>query len=251
MDFTNKAMLERYEQILFCSEEEIQRRWTLAREVMKDKGADALVVLEGSYEGYNHWFMGNRTCECILLKPSGLVIAVIGDKLSDEKEYQRIRPVDYNRMVTQKPVALVHRELCLADSFDARDLLDENGQAPKRIAFIHPECLRYDWYVQMKTVLGEFDMLDMGMALDAVRVIKSEEERFLIRQVNHMNEKLMAAVPSVIRPGRTLKSVTDEMQYLAMRLGSGGHFVHVFCLNCGPQDAPSVDTMERMPYSGL
>lgn len=250
MNFVDKTMLDRYEQILFFSKEEMERRWDLARQVMRECGAEALVVLEGSYEGYNHWFMGNRHCECIILKPTGPIIAVIGDGLDQSLKYRADRPVDYDKLAVLKPIWPVHSDIRYVHSFNAEDLRLDDSNVPKRLGFIHPEVLRYDWWLQMNKTLGDFELFDMGMALDSVRVVKSKEEQFLIRQVNHMNEKLMAAVPQVVRPGRTLKEITDEMQYMAMCLGSGGHFVHVFCLNCGPQDAPSVDTMERMPYPG-
>lgn len=252
MKLTEKRMLERFEQILFFGREEMERRWALARKVMEEQQADYLMILEGSYEGYNHWFMGNRECEAILIPKEGEIIVVLGKGVEKEKEYQWSRPVDFDKWIVRKPVQSVHENLHFVDSFDARDV--KKGCPDKknlRIAMIHPEVLKNTWYEQMKRVLGQFSYFDIGLALDAVRVIKGPEEQYLIRQVNKMNEKLMASAGTVIRPGRSLKEITDEFQYMAMKLGSGGHFVHVFCLNCGPQDELSLDGMARRPYPGL
>lgn len=251
MKLTGRRMLERFEQVLAFGEEEMERRWSVARQVMREQSADYLMVLEGSYEGYNHWFMGNRECEAILIPPEGPLTVVLSDKTA-EGAYKKNRPMDMEKWITRKPVQSVHKELRFVESFDARDILEDcKGKTDLRIAMIHPEVLKNSWYENMRSALGDFTYFDIGLALDAVRVVKGGEESYLIRQVNRMNEKLMAAAPQVIRPGRSLKEITDEFQYLAMRLGSGGHFVHVFCINCGPQDEPSQDGMMRRPYPGL
>ena len=251
MRLAERRMLERYEQVLFFGKDELERRWALVRKVMDEQQADYLMVLEGSYEGYNHWFIGNRECEAILIPREGPITVVLGREAA-KGDYQRKRPVDFDKWIVRKPVQLVHESLRFVSCFDARDVKrDCPGKSVLRIAMIHPEVLKNTWYEQMRAVLGEFSYFDIGLALDAVRVIKGEEEQYLIRQVNRMNEKLMASVGTVIRPGRSLKEVTDELQYMAMKLGSGGHFVHVFCLNCGPQDELSPDGMGRRPYPGL
>ena len=252
MKLTDRKMLERFEQVLFFGKEEMERRWALARSVMEEQQADYFMVLEGSYEGYNHWFMGNRECEAILIPKEGEITVVLGKNISKDEEYRWSRPTDFDKWIARKPVQSVHENLHFVDSFDARDI--KKGCPDKenlRIAMIHPEVLKNTWYEEMKQVLGEFSYFDIGLALDAVRVIKGPEEQYLIRQVNKMNEKLMSSVGTVIRPGKSLKDVTDELQYMAMKLGSGGHFVHVFCLNCGPQDEISSDGMERRDYPGL
>lgn len=252
MKLTDRKMLERFEQILFFGKEEMERRWALARSVMKEQQADYLMVLEGSYEGYNHWFMGNRECEAILIPKEGEITVVLGKNISKDEEYRWSRPTDFDKWIARKPVQSVHENLHFVDSFDARDIKkDCPDKENLRIAMIHPEVLKNTWYEEMKQVLGEFSYFDIGLALDAVRVIKGPEEQYLIQQVNKMNEKLMSSVGVVIRPGRPLKEVTDELQYMAMKLGSGGHFVHVFCLNCGPQDEISPDGMGRRDYPGL
>lgn len=253
MELAGKQMLERFEQVLFFGKEELERRWLLTRKVMEEQNADYLMILEGSYEGYNHWFIGNRECEGILIPKEGKITVVLGRKTAKITEaYEENRPVDFDKWIDRKPVQSVHENLRFADSFDARDIKkDCQGKKQLRIAMIHPEVLKNSWYEQMKDVLGDFTYFDIGLALDAVRVIKSEEEKYLISQVNRMNEKLMSSVGTVIRPGRSLKEITDELQYMAMKLGSGGHFVHVFCLNCSPQDEPSPNGMERRTYPGL
>jgi Xaa-Pro aminopeptidase len=177
---------------------------------------------------------------------------VLGDEVEEDEPYRKNRPVDFKKWITRKPVQSVHPSLRFVDSFDARDILNDlGGKKNPKIAMIHPEVLKNRWYENMSRVLGDFTYFDIGIPLDAVRVVKGEEETYLIRQVNKMNEKLMAAAGQVIRPGRSLKEITDEFQYLAMRLGSGGHFVHVFCVNVGPQDEPSPDGMARRPYPGI
>ena len=122
MKLTDRKMLERFEQILFFGKEEMERRWALARSVMEEQQADYLMVLEGSYEGYNHWFMGNRECEAILIPKEGEITVVLGKNISKDKEYQWSRPADFDKWIARKPVQSVHENLHFVDSFDARDI---------------------------------------------------------------------------------------------------------------------------------
>ncbi len=269
MNFNDTCMLDRYEQMLVYPKEELERRWALAGQVMKEQGADLLLVLEGSFEGYNHWFAGSREFECIIVPKEGDVIAVLTGEINREETYRKERPVQYEKLFYQKPLAPLHPKLRYVHDFDARDVKallksqktasdggegnptgeDASGKGP-RIAMIHPEVLKQSIYDNMREVLGDFSYFDMGILLDEVRAVKSGVERELIEQTNIMNEKLMSAAAQVIREGRTVKEVTDEMQYMAMNLGSGGHFVHVFCCHVGPQDKPDIDTMGRLPFPG-
>ena len=311
MDLKQTYMLDRYEQMLVYPKEELERRWALARQVMEEQGADLLLVLEGSFEGYNHWFAGSREFECIIIPKAGDVIAVLTGEINREEPYRKERPVQYGKLFYQKPLADLHPQLKYVHDFDARDIRaalagtqatasgsdtgnrpaaaggSDTGNRPAaasgsdirnqpvetsgsdtenrpaaasggsgtairnlRIAMIHPEVLKQSMYENMREVLGEFTYFDIGIPLDEVRVVKSDVERELIRQTNVMNETLMSAAAQVIREGRTVKDVTDEMQYMAMNLGSGGHFVHVFCCHVGPQDEPDIDTMGRLPFPG-
>lgn len=252
MDFQGRPMLERYEQILFFGAEELERRWSVARQVVREQGQDLLLVLEGSYEGYNHWFLGNREFEAIIVPAQGPVVAVLGSSVNREETYCKDRPVDWDRYLDRKPVLPIHPQVRYVRDFDPRDFgVKSHGDAPLKIACIHPEVMRQSWYEAIENVYGAFALRDIGLELDAVRVVKGEEEQFLISQVNAMNEKLMSAARQVIRPGRSVKEITDEVQYMAMQLGSGGHFVHVFCPFCGPQDEPSAgNEMGRAPFPG-
>lgn len=225
-------MLDRYEQVLYCSPAEFERRWAVAREVMKDRGVDLLVVLEGSYEGYSLWLAALRDPRCIILPAEGSLVAVVEDSVLRKKIYP------------------AHPDIEFVGEFDPGLLKGRLGPGRRRIGFVHPEVLRADWYDGMVEALGPFEIVDIGIDLDASRVVKSEEERFLIGESCKLHEKLMAAVPQIVRVGRPVKEITDELIYTACELGSGGHFVHLFLMGYGPQDEPGGLEMGRRKYPG-
>lgn len=122
MNFNDTCMLDRYEQMLVYPKEELERRWALAGQVMEEQGADLLLVLEGSFEGYNHWFAGSREFECIIVPKEGDVIAVLTGEINREETYRKERPVQYEKLFYQKPLAPLHPKLRYVHDFDARDV---------------------------------------------------------------------------------------------------------------------------------
>ena len=162
---------------------------------------------------------------------------MVSSEICRDPAYRKERPVQYGKLFYQKPLAPIHPMLRYVHDFDARDIREmmaggkttsggetasgvettsgretasggTEGGCPGddgcrknrlRIAMIHPEVLKQSMYENMREALGEFSYFDIGIPLDAVRVVKSGVERGLIEQTNVMNVMLMWAAAQVIR----------------------------------------------------
>ena len=85
--------------------------------------------------------------------------------------------------------------------------------------------------------------MDITLAIDEFKVVKSDEERELIREANLMHEKLLWAAPMVVRQGRSVKDINNDLLHMSIEMGSGGHFIHLFMM-CGGMDEPMHPPMD-------
>ena len=79
--FEKKPMVNRYEQVFCFSREEMERRFGVMRQVMKEQGTDVTLILEGFWEGYSQWLTGNRNPFVVIVPKEGKITAVFGEKL--------------------------------------------------------------------------------------------------------------------------------------------------------------------------
>ena len=225
--YENKKMVNRYEQVQCFTSAELERRFSETRKVMREQDVGVLLLLEGEWEGYSQWLIGIKTPTFIVVPEEGDITAVFDWHLMENGENYDRTP---NQLFEVAPIIIdpIHPEVKYLNGFDGykiAELLARSGK--NRIGFIHLESMRDDVRNYLSHCVPEAEYVDITLALDPVKVTKSPEEMLLIRNAVVLHEKVMAALPSIIRPGRTLQQINLDTRHLADQLGSG----NAVCLN--------------------
>lgn len=247
--YENRPMLHRYEQVQCISKEEFRRRWRETRAVMAEHQVGVLIVLEGEWEGYSQWLAGTRWAKAVIVPADGPIVAVYGDRL--------VRPGDtvcedlaQHRQVMAQEVERVDPDIRWVEGFDGamvKNMLHESGR--DCLGFIHQESLTASWSEYLRTFLPDVPFEDLTLAIDPVKATKSEEEMALIENAVQLHERVMAAMPAIIRPGRTVQQINAEARWLCEQLGSGGNVCLNFALQFGnDREGPLAHHSGIIPY---
>ena len=231
--FEKKPMVNRYEQVFCFSREEMERRFGVMRQVMKEQGTDVTLILEGFWEGYSQWLTGNRNPFVVIVPKEGKITAVFGEKLLKKgealsKDLKLERKTDY---LMPEPVHPDIEYVYGFSGYEVNALLEQYQNY--RLGFIHLEAMSADMENYLKEAAPKAEFVDIALALDAVKGVKSPEEMALIRNAVSIHEKVMKAMPSIIRPGRTVRQINMEARYLMHQLGSGTEECLAFALQFG------------------
>lgn len=197
-----------YEASVFrASAAEMQRRLALLRRVMAQQEVQALLVLDGYWEGYSQWMTGGRAWRYLLLGETGPFYAVPSDASA------WFSPIGYT---CPDGVSLQPEERL--DALPFRTLL--RGRAPV-LGFIHLEALPVELDNHLRMIIPGIQYRDITDALDPWKAEKSLEELQLLQNSVQLHERVMAAVPALLRPGRTIAQVDRDLRWLCQSLGSG------------------------------
>lgn len=231
--YENSPMINRYEKVMCFSKTEMERRFALVRKVMEEQGTDVLLVLEGFWEGYSQWLIGNRTPSVIIVPREGPITAVFGNEFlaKGEKPSEELLTERATDLLMPEPV---HPDIVYVrglDGYGIGQLLDSYQN--QRLGFLHLESMTQGMKTYLKEAAPKAEYVDIALALDAVKGVKSPEEMELIRNAVVIHEKVMEAMPSIIRPGRTIQQINLEARYLIHQLGSGTEECLAFSIQFG------------------
>ena len=201
------VQLRREEQEALCSEKEMKRRIDATRSVMAECDVSALLVLDGYWEGYSQWMTGTRNVRYIVLFMEGPVYIV------ERNEDAIFAPFD--------TPAVAHG----INACRVRDIADVPFSkmicANMRLGFIHLEALCIELEEQLKAMLPQAEYIDITPSLDPVKATKSAEELCAIEKVVALHEAVLYALPSVLRAGREIFRIDQDIRMLCQQLGSG------------------------------
>lgn len=204
---------------------ELQRRWRLVRQRMREQGIDALVMQNSSdwIGGYVRWFSNQPAT-------NGYPVAVVfhidegmsligqgpfgGAMVTSEAEQQA---TGVARRLTTPSYASVN----YSGNYDAELAAAELKRlGAKRVGFVAPAAMYHSFGQHLREALAKQEVVDATDMVDAIKAIKSEEERGFIRQVAAMQDEVMARVREFIRPGLKDFEIAAYAQYLGQQLGS-------------------------------
>lgn len=220
--FVGKRMKARYEQVQCFSKAEMERRFCEVRKAMDAEGVDVLFILEGYWEGYSQWLIGDAGAEIVVVPRDGPITACYGDHYIKECE-KYDREIDYKYAVMPLPVEPVHEDIRYVRGFsgyEVRKQLKEYERAV--IGFVHLESLRADLKEYLSGIFPHAEYKDISLSIDVIKAVKSVEEQVMIRNAVSIHEKVMAALPAYIMPGRTIRQIDSQTRKLCHDLGSGG-----------------------------
>lgn len=208
---------------------ELQRRWRLVRECMREQGIDTLIMQNSSdwIGGYVRWFSNQPATNgypITIVFPLEEGMSLIeqgpfnGKRVTTEAELQT---TGIARRLTTPSYASVH----YSGSYDAKIVMAELTRlGARRVGFVAPSAMYHSFGHHLREQLRESrpgcDLVDATDLVDGIKAIKSEEERGFIRQVAAMQDQVMARVREFIRPGLKDFEIAAYAQYVGQQLGS-------------------------------
>lgn len=202
---------------------EMERRWSIARDVMDELGLDAIVTQarEDWCGGYVRWLSDvpanngyPRTVIFWRNRPMTIVeMGAFGTDVALDPQAATSRGAD--RHLGTPSFVSVNYTIEYDTKLVVQALREANA---RRIGLLAPGALPHS----MVTGLADAGMitLDATDALDGPKSIKSAEEQQLIRQTAALQDQVFAEVCDFIRPGLTDRDVASFAEGVGRRLGS-------------------------------
>jgi Xaa-Pro aminopeptidase len=204
--------------------QELERRWKLVREHMKERGLDAL-VLQNSKDftgGYVKWFTDipagyPRT---VVFHASDLMTVV---EHGPEGKRRELRGADAeNPGVGEILTTAAFPSVNYTQRVDAEavcGVLLRRGY--RRVAFLAADAMPHGFVAHIEGALSGTAMIsDETDFIDRLKAIKSPEELALIKKTAEMQDLVFSKAVSRIKPGMRDSDVTALAQYEGHLLGS-------------------------------
>lgn len=204
---------------------ELERRWRLVRERMREHDLDALVLQNSSdwVGGYIRWFSNQPATNgypsaVVFYREGGMSLIEQGPsgviRTSDEAE---LRATGIARRLMTPSYPSVH----YTGSYDAELAAAEIERCgARRVGFVAPAAMYHSFGRSLQTLLAGIEVVDATDMIDRIKAVKSEEERAAIRDVARMQDTVMATVGEFIRPGLRDFEIAAYAQYVGQQLGS-------------------------------
>jgi Xaa-Pro aminopeptidase len=207
------------------SDAELNRRWKVARQVMKQHGIDA-VILQNTNDwlgGYVKWFTdlpANNGYPRTVVFHADAPMSVV------EMGPSNVRRTFASDETLHRGVGeMLHTPSFTSIGYTDRDDVNLVIEALRRhsnrtIGLITPGALPYAFVSALKEAFAATTFIDVTPDIDAIKAIKSEEEIGLIRQTARLQDEVFAEVLKEIRPGLRDIDVTSIAQRKGQMLGS-------------------------------
>jgi Xaa-Pro aminopeptidase len=206
---------------------ELNRRWSAARECMRVRAVDALVMQCSSdwVGGYIRWFTNEPATNGYpfgAVFPLGEGISVIeqgpfgGRRVSGAEQ---LAATGIHQRLTTPSYPSAH----YSGHYDADIALTELRRlGVRRVGLVAPAAMYHSFgaHLQQQLAARGVDVVDCTDDIDRLKAIKSDEELALMRQVAAMQDAVMAQLRAFIRPGQRDFEIAAHAQYLGQQLGS-------------------------------
>jgi len=209
------------------SQAELARRWVAVRSIMRDADLDALVIQNSNdwLGGYVRWFTGapanNAYPRSIVFPAEGLMSTVGQGPFGGVTDLDGSNALAYGvgrQLFTPSYVSAAYTA-----EYDADLALSELRRLGCRsVGLVSPASMYYGFgrKIEADLAAARVRLSDVTGQIDAVKAIKSEEERGLIRQTAAMQDAVLAKVREWVRPGLKEFEVAAYAQYAGQQLGS-------------------------------
>lgn len=230
MQWTDFSYLNRHDQIHAVTKEELERRLALVRGVMREKGTALFLLPSCRWNSLSIWLTGSEHPDMLLVPLEGKMVKVYGpENLSPDALAFRPERED--------PLGL-----CMwADSIDFGWIASLAAACGGRIGYDNAEPLESGFLDSLRAAVPNLELVPMSDDISLLKAAKSPFEQELVWASARMHQKILEAVPAVLRVGRTMKEVSDELRWLAIQMGSTGEdmclMIHIFDPDGRPQDA--------------
>jgi Xaa-Pro aminopeptidase len=108
----------------------------------------------------------------------------------------------------------------------------------KRIGMVLPNYMTAELDQALLDQMPDAERVDVSIPIAVARAVKSQEELAAIQESRSVQVKIYDALGQIIRPGRCMRDIEQEVHYLVRQQG-GGNVVHAHLICDGPQNQPS------------
>ena len=166
-----------------------------------------------------------------MLDKEGQVTVVYGHDYGKGRDFT----VHTERRVRMKPIEPLLPSVHYVCGLDIGYIAGRIGRS-RRLGVVNFHALRKNFYDELLRAVPELTWVDMRVDLTMLRVVRSEEEKEAIACTARAQEKIMAAVPLMLREGRYMKDAVADMQHYAYELGCGRDEIFIFTMRYGMEN---------------
>ncbi|MCL2579259.1 MAG: M24 family metallopeptidase [Oscillospiraceae bacterium] len=199
--------------------DEMARRQSLTAQKMKEAGIDCLVMYncDRLFAGALRYL----TDLCVHLYPVGALFSADGDACyfgSGAKGGGAVPP--FAAQGAKANMALPFLPSCsFTDHYVPEEMYKIIKAAGyKRLGFCYLNLIPAALYNYLRGNLPDAQFVDASDMMDHIQAVKSPYELKMYQLSVDIHDKLMAAVPSVLRVGRTEREVTNDIRTMAQNL---------------------------------
>jgi Xaa-Pro aminopeptidase len=220
---------------------ELERRWKLTREIMREKGVDFLIMRQDEeyLGGYVRWFTdipANHSYPFTVIFPLDDEMTLIGvGGFPPQESYYPPKWAVHG--VKRRLCAPYFPSFHFTSTMDAElvlGVLREKKQAT--IGWVGLSYITVPFYEYIVKNLPGYRFVDMTDLIDNIKVIKSSEEIEFIKRTAALQDAAMEYLKETIRPGMRDFEVLAECQYFCVKQGSERQLILV---GSSPQDTPT------------
>ncbi|MBM4276527.1 MAG: aminopeptidase P family protein [Deltaproteobacteria bacterium] len=206
------------------STRELERRWTAAREVMREEKVDFLLMRQDEefLGGYVKWFTdipAQHHYPFTVIFPADDEMSTIS--VGGPPPAEPFPPQWAVRGVKKRLSAGYFPSVHYTSAYDAElaiGVLKEKKGAT--IGWVGKSSISLAFYEHLRDQLVGYRFVDMTDRMDQIKAIKSLEELEMIQRTAALQDAVIEHVSQVIRPGLRDFEIHAEAFYSAMRLGS-------------------------------
>ena len=249
MNYSMRKMVHRYEQMQGFSEREFERRWAAVRELMDQRNVDAMLVVEGYWEGETQWLLGlenTRHCDYVVIPKDGALTAVFSRKILNNGTET---PLKDQAMPWNSSYTPIHPEVRYVVELSL-DTLRTALNGGKRLGVHNYAYMSAQLKQALSEQLPDAELVNVSADMHVLSAVKSEEELTFMHEADKLNEKVLYAAASLLRPGRTIQDVVKQMVGIAIDLGSDCYQVHECAFAMGMDGAEEQPPEGRRTYPG-
>ena len=202
------------------SSKELERRKNAVQAAMKAKGVEMVIanVHSDIFDNYIRYFIDqpahHYSSTLMIPAEGGYVYLMHGNPADDMPLPPWARNIE----------RLAARPYCQPFNCTYEDASDvvvaEIGKRGcRKIGLLGLNLMSAAFYRGLTSALKNVEIVDFSDEVDEIIAVKSEEERVLLDKCVRTHEKLIAAVPALIYPGRKECELRSDILHLALDLG--------------------------------
>jgi Xaa-Pro aminopeptidase len=202
---------------------ELERRWAETRKAMVKQGIDCLVMQNSNQYlgGYVRWFTDVPAKEGYPVT----VIFPVNDEMtmitSGGEPLPPGPPEWAVRGVKERIGRPYFRTLNYTDTLDGEAVISRlKARGAKRVGIVAKGSMSAPTYEYMQQNRGQMEIIEVSDLIDPIKAVKSPEELQLIKKAAAIQDAAMAAVPTIVRPGKKEYEILSAVTHILMDMGS-------------------------------